>query len=164
MGFKLRFIHFCQKIGFYFKKNVENVPFYENMHSKFEKSASMTQYFFVVKIVTGYKKTQNFMMILTSLNGLLKNVLNMRQKRKEKVQNPKNTKLAYFFSLTFSRNISANLESALNSAVLIILMRKNFSPSYLQFLQILSASLHMPKNGTFSDILQKVKLIDLSIQ
>ncbi len=55
----------------------ENVQFFSHMHLKSSKSAIMTKKrFFLEKYQYGYKKTQNFMLISSSLMPAFKNALN----------------------------------------------------------------------------------------
>ncbi len=46
----------------------ENVQFFSHLYLKYAKSAIMTQkIFFLINIIMGIKKTQNFLLILNSL-------------------------------------------------------------------------------------------------
>ncbi len=66
-----------KKITFYFLQMFENVQFFTHLHLKCAKNAIMTQKnLFLKNIITGIKKTQNFMLISNSLMPAPRNAPN----------------------------------------------------------------------------------------
>ncbi len=82
-----------KKLLFTFCTNLENVPFFAHLNSKFAKSATMTQNINQY----GYEKMQNFMLLSNSLISIYKNV-------SKKVLSKKLCELGrYLFFQVFSR-------------------------------------------------------------